>query len=83
MDLNGRMGYRLKPAESLQAQINYEDITQIQMKRKEGEGLSCGMDVYDDCMYGAIEAIMKEQEDCTVPWVRDNKKVMSPRFETN
>ena len=46
---------------------------------------SCSKEIYDDCMYEVVANLMKRnsEDNCTVPWIQDNKKICSKPNDIN
>ena len=83
LSFSGRMGHKIKKGKKVQTQVRIQDIMQLSRyihDSHEGHGghqISCKDHKYDNCMYHALEGIMKtETEDnCTVPWIRNNDNI--------
>ena len=73
LDMNGRMGKRLKTGITNEVQVSAWSAAM----RPEKEENNCKEHDFDDCLYNALEREMTSQtkENCTVPWTRNNSKI--------
>jgi hypothetical protein len=91
LDLSGRMGYKLYIGERFESQVSVQEILQLEYKNVNNalvlsdSDKSCSHEVYDDCMYEKVAKVMKDnsKDHCTVPWIRDNRKICSERRDIN
>lgn len=74
LDMNGRMGIKLKKGEQIQLQANWALFEMLEEDTL--MGYNCRKDPpYDRCMYKSVTTMMKEEANCTVPWVPDNRNI--------
>ena len=91
LDLSGRMGYKVYIGERFESQVLVQEILQLEYKNVDNalalsdDDKSCSHEVYDDCMYEAVANVMKHEskDHCTVPWIRDNRKICSEPRDIN
>jgi len=79
LDLSGRMGYKLYRGETMQSQITVTDTQILERSVKEDAGngkevekKTCAHHVYDDCIYGMLSNLMRNntEDGCRVPFIR-------------
>ena len=91
LDLSGRMGYKVHIEDKMQFQVDMEEMQQLEYKDVANalwlteSDKSCSHEIYDECMYGAVTRIMREnsKHNCTVPWVRNNSEICSTPRDIN
>ena len=80
LDLSGRMGYKLYRGEIMQSQITVTDTKILERSVKENtidgkivEEKTCANHVYDDCIYGMLSTLMRNntEDECRAPFIRD------------
>ena len=87
------MGYKLSRGETMQSQVTVHDITLLERplpkdeddpKYKDGS-MTCLPEVYDECMYGTLARIMREntEDNCTIPFIRNNTKICTKPKDIN
>jgi len=88
------MGYKVYLGQRIQSQITFQDVLQFDYKNtRRGMFLrmfltekdkKCSHHTYDDCMYNTLANVMKEstKENCTVPWILDNRNICSNSLDT-
>lgn len=84
------MGYKLYRGEIMQSQITVTDIKILERELPEDEKeqsvtKTCSKEVYDDCIYGMLARVMRENTDdnCTVPYIRDDSKICTKPKDIN
>ncbi len=80
LELNGRMGYKVKQGQNPQMQLTLEDITML--PRHDSRSVDDGTQKrgnceenrdYDDCMYSTLHRHMMEAAGCVAPWMPSRK----------
>lgn len=72
LNLNGRMGSKIYPGDTIENQVSFVDVRMLQKEDFRGN-LMCSRESYDGCIYGVMTRLMMQSYGCTSPWVIDQK----------
>ena len=78
------MGHKIYKGNKTLTKIGYVDFHQLQKDLDDGTK-SCGKEEYNMCIYSKLSERMKNEteDNCTVPWVLDNKKICTKPQDIN